>query len=259
LTVSEKEISVMCYSYGADKVQYDKLAQKNEGLQNSVVELLKDGSFDLKLCQYCIVDSYVAKYQIQELFSALNNAKFSPDINVVAADNFEAIEEYLDGNEVKNPIYNWQLNSKGISAKMPIIGKENAEIVMLNSCFYTTIKENQAYFIRTITNMPSKGSYNFNYGDKIFSAVLEDANTYYSVKNNVLTVKLMAKLATYRGMTSGKNNREEFIQLAQQTIKREIEAIYEDDGLVEQYNLFWYKKVKEFDTEKGIDVDVTIV
>lgn len=258
LTITQQEISVIYYNYSTHEVQYDKVSKENAGIQNTIVDILKNDRYDLKLCQYCIVDEAIAKEQLTEVFSALNNSKFSPDINLVCTDNFINIEKYLQQTLIKNPIYNFDYRSNTINATLPLKKSENSKIIISDGKKNKIINETQYTILDILTNQSNSYRYNFYEKNQALSADLENATTSYGVKNNTLCIDIFARLVAYRGMSSGDKIKNDFLQILKKSIDSQVRGIYKQEILTDQYNLFWYNQVKPFSKEKEIKITINI-
>ncbi|MEG0091325.1 MAG: hypothetical protein RSA20_05860 [Oscillospiraceae bacterium] len=256
LSVTEREISAVCYSYKEEKGQYETISVKNEGIQDTLLKILEGDSYDLKLCQTCIVDEKIAQNQASEVFAALNSAKFTPDISVVCAQDFSNMEKYLEKPAIKNHIYNWRLNQEKVSATIPIIEQGEGTIVILDGEAKGIAGEGQTTLLNILTGKTGSESYNFNYEGREYSAILENISTYYGKKNGGLCVSITAKLAVYRGMSGGKENRKKFIELVKWDMEKEIMNIYKSADMTRRYNLRWYEKVDP--RLEGSDVEIKI-
>lgn len=258
LSITEDEISMLVYNYAGEKVQYDTISKKNDGIQNTIIDILKKEKFDLKLCQYCFIDEATADNKAKEVFLALNSAKFSPDINLVATNDFEDMERHLGEDLIKNPIYNFTYDKGEINGTIPLENATKSEIIIKNSKKQIVINETQLVLLNILTNKTSKHRYNFFYGGQSYSADLENATTSYGAQNNTLDVEIFTRLVSYKGMSVGQKEKREFETIMRQSMEEEAEKIFKNTDLTEEYNLFWYNNVKSIATDGKVSVKIQI-
>ncbi|MEG2082698.1 MAG: hypothetical protein RR011_05670, partial [Oscillospiraceae bacterium] len=74
-----------------------------------------------------------------------------------------------------------------------------------------------------------------------------------------LCVSITAKLAVYRGMSGGKENRKKFIELVKWDMEKEIMSIYNSADMTRRYNLRWYEKVDPRLEDSDVEIKINIL
>lgn len=254
VTVDRDYISLYYYDYSQEKPSYLKAEKANSGIENTLVELLNESRYDLKLCKYAICDGETVRYGMQSLYTALMDARFSPDIIVAEGDTTQDAEKYIDSDQKKYPLYSCKA-AEGITAVV-----ENYDLgiknMVVNSQLYTTLGTEQSVVFDMLTANIKSGSYSFKSNDSSFSAVLEGISVFYSVENGKLNINICASLKSYKGMAADKQSKAEFVDLLQKSIEKNALQLINDKTLAESFDLLWYGKVKPFDS---VAINVKII
>ncbi len=249
ITVDKDNISLYYYDYSQEKPTYLIEEKKNSGIENTIVDLLSENEYDLKLCKYAVCDADIISEEADLVYKALIETKFSPDICILEGDTKSDGEKYIEQKDKYYPIYSYKVSNDKITG---VVEKadENIKNVIIDSRFYKTLESEESFVFDVLNNNVKKGIYTFEYKDDKMSAVMENISTYYCADNNILDISIYANLKSYKGMASGKEKKRIFADILQENLKRNAENILKDKQIAEGFDLLWYRKVENFDEIK---------
>jgi len=254
ITVDGDNISLYYYDYSQDKPTYLKEEKKNNGIKNTLVELLSENEYDLKLCKYAVCDTEVVMEETDIVYKTLIDAKFSPDICILEGDTKTDGEKYIEQKNKNYPVYSYKVSDAGITG---VVEKadENIKNIIINSRNYKTLGREESFVFDLLGNNVKNGTYVFEHKENIMSAVLERISTFCYEDNNILNITLSAELKSYKGMAAGKDNKEDFIGILQNNLHNKAEEILQDKYIKDSFSLLWYKKAENFDAIK-INIEI---
>lgn len=245
LLADKEKIAVYYYDFSAEKPTYLKEEKVNNGIKNTLIELLAENDYDLKLCKYAVVSEDVIKNDINELFFALTDARFAPDIVILQGDTEADAEKYMELEKDNYPIYDYNFDNGLIDAAVEMADSDEKNIIIDNN-LYKKINDRQSFVLDMLCNKVKGGEYIFQQGNKNLSANLDRINTYYSVKNGVLKISITAVVKSYKGLPSDKKYKQQLSDLLKTDIKSNAESLLKDSLIAENLNLLWFRQVKEF-------------
>lgn len=254
LLADREKISVYYYDFSAENPTYLKEEKENNGIKNTLTELLSENDYDLKLCKYAVVSEDIIKNNINELFFALTDTRFAPDIVILQGDTQADAEKYMELKKDNYPIYNYNFDNGLIDAIVETADGGEKNVIVDNS-LYKKLDEQQAFVLDMLCNKVKNGEYIFEYENENLSANLDMINTYYSVSNNVLKISINAVIKNYKGLPADKKYKQQISELLKSDIKSNAEILMKDSFIAENLNLLWFKDVKEFNKIK-IEVNV---
>ncbi|MBE6887382.1 MAG: hypothetical protein E7484_03060 [Ruminococcaceae bacterium] len=254
VTVNKENISFYYYDFKAEKPSFVIEQKQNTGIENTMTDILSENDYNLKLCSFVVCDKAVVEDNIGELVSALFNSRFSPDVSVVAGNTEEDCEKYTYMQNGKYPLHSYNMSKEALNGVV-----ENAEThekyVIYNSKTVRTLDDRKSFAVDAAGNAVTKGVYTFDNQGKTLTANLENINTFYSTENGMVNVTLSAILKNYKGMPANKESKQQFINLLEYNLDKDIRDIYEDSILTECLNLDWFRKA--YNTDK-IKVNIII-
>ena len=254
VTIDDENITIYCYDYSEEKPSYKKEQTKNNGIENTLIEILSRDKYNLKLCRYVVCDENIVDNEINSVFSALIESKFSPDISVIKG-NVNDGEKYIETINDLYPIYSYDVTDNKINGVVKDADTgENGIIV--DSSLYKILNKEQSFIFDILKGNIKNGIYLFKKDDKNFMAELERISVYNTVVNGVLNVNIFVNVKSYKGMTADVAGKKEFEIYLENSIKENAERIYNDKVIAEEFNLLWYSKIDEFN---NIKINVCII
>ena len=158
VTIDKEYISLYYYDYSSEKTAYTVQKTKNNGIRNSMTELLSEHSYDLKLCQYAVCSEDVVKDEIKDVFLALTNSKFSPYISIIVGDTVNNCEKYIEYQAGNSPLYTYSINSDMICGIVEVPDKK--EKILVNSgADYVKVAADNSFIIDLLSGKISEGVY----------------------------------------------------------------------------------------------------
>lgn len=254
ITIDKEQITLYYYDYTSDTPSYLKESIVNTGIENSITELLYTAEYDLKLCEYAVCDSYIIQNSVPELFYGLINSKFSPNIKIIEGDLSDNNEKYINLKNIYFPVYSYYINDNKINAVIDNAESKEKNIIINNS-YYKKISEEESFLLDILLADIKEGFYNFKSGEKNYSAELENIDVICSNKNNMAYVNINAVLKSYKGLSSGKEEKSLMTDIIKNSIENNMYNILADQVMTDNLNLSWFKKL--YNTE-AIKVTVNI-
>ncbi len=255
LTINQSKISIYYYDYSKDEVGYLKEEREYTDIGNSLTDILSEKDYELKLCQYAVVEDEVIHNKLNELFFSLTNSKFSSDIAIIETENFEDIEKYIDLKQRNYPIYTYWINENTVSGVIENPDTMEKDIIIANNV-YKTLTPQQSFIFDAINKKVKKGIYFFEEDEKKYSINLDNIDIYYYVKDEVIYMNFSCNIKNYKGAPSGQKNKSELINLAKKNLQEVITSIISDDIIRDKFNLLWYRQVEYFDSVSiNINID----
>lgn len=243
------KISLYYYDFTKDKPEYSKAEKTNKGIEDTLVEMLSENNYDLKLCKYAVIDKDIINNKSKEIFCALTNAKFSPDIVILAGNVNDNPEKIIETDKSNYPIYNYIYKNGNLDAIIEDSEKMEKNII-INNKFYKKLDRNQSFAMDVINNVTNNGVYKFYSDNKILSAELSGITTFCSVDKNILNINVNALLKSYKGMPSGIESKQKISNMIEDDLEKNIKSLIDDKLICDRFNLLWYRKVKNFEKIK---------
>jgi len=250
---SEK-VSLYYYDFSAEKPTYLKEEKDNNGLKNTLTEMLAENDYDLKLCKYAVVSEDIIN-NINELYFALTDTRFAPDIVVLKGDTNKTAEEYIELKKDRYPLYNYRYRDESTSCIVENAEDEEKNII-INNMLYKTLNRQQGFCIDILADNSNTGVYYFVKDEKNYSAELSGINTFHSVRDNILYININAVLKSYKGMPSDKNCKKQMEKMLAEDIRYNIKSLLSDKTITEKFDILWYKNVENFEK---ININVNII
>lgn len=254
ITIDEEKISLYYYDYSEEEPSYIVKEKENNGIENTVTELLSEADYDLKLCKYAVCNEYIVENEAEKVFFALTNAKFSPDIAVLEGDTGAGAEKYITMENTGYPVYNFQIKDDKITGIIENAdnGKKN---IIMESEFYKELDEKHSILADILSGSIKRCIYVFENENKMLSANLENISLHGYVENECLNINITAWLKSYKGMSADKEEKKKIAELLRNDMKNNIQEILEDKQIVKVLNVLWYEKLYSFDEIKT-EVDI---
>ncbi len=249
LSVDQNYVSVYYYDYSKKEVEYLKEEKEYGDIGNALTEILGEEKYDLKLCQYAVVDSDVVENHLKELFFALTNSKFSPDISIIEVENIYKAEEYIKHKMLNYPVYTYKINQDTISGIVDNPDTKEKHIIISDK-IYKTLTPQQSFVFDIINKKMNNGIYSFEENEKKYAVNLENIDVFYYVKDRTLYMQFSANIKSYKGAPSGEPNKSELRNIVVKSMRENIQSLLEDNVIEENFNLLWYRNVNEFDNIK---------
>lgn len=251
ITIDKENVALYYYDYSAEKPSYLVEQVPNNGIENSMTELLSQNNYDLKLCQFAVCDEQVITSDINGIFFALTNSKFSPHISVVTGEKTDDFEKYIDYPIGSYPLFTYTVEDNNITGIVENVDTKTKKMIIKDN-IYTEISADKSFVLDILTGKTKNGIYTFENNDKKFSAVLQNLNSYCYVKNGILNVRITGIIQSYKGMASNENAKTNFEYLLNNHIKNNAELLFNDSMIAESMNLLWYKNISAFNSVKII-------
>lgn len=254
ITVNKDDITLYYYDYSLDKPGYSLQTKENTGIQNTLVQLLSENIYDLKLCRYAVCEKDIIEDNIDELVSGLINSKFSTDTVVIQGDTTAAPEKYIQIKNSGYPIYSYYLENGKVNGVAENPDEQNKNII-IQGRLYRVLSPQSSFAMDIIKNNIKKGTYTFKHVADDFSAQLENISVFYSVKNDVAYITVNALLKSYKGMPSNTTDKHTFVSYTQKSLEEDIRTLFDDVYMAEKLKLDWFEKLGDF---SSIDIAVEI-
>ena len=254
ITVDKENVVIYYYDFSTEQISYKKHEQKNENLEKTLTNMLSENKYDLKLCRYAVAEKEIIENNIIDLFYALTNNRFSPDIVIIEGDTKNA-EKYIDDVKYKYPLYNYQIkHNDKICAVIENAETETRNIIIDND-LYKTINREQSFVLDLLNGVLAEGQYIFEKDNKVLLAQIENANVFYFMKDNILNIKINANLKTYKGLPASDNDKKQFITYLKENLKTNAVLLLNDKYIADNLNLLWYKQLNNFN-DLNIEVNI---
>ena len=249
ITADREKVAVYYYDYTKEEVSYKKEEKDNNGIKDTLTDILSENNYDLKLCKFAVTDEYTVENEIDTLFFALTNSKFSPDIAIIQGDTKEDPLEYIGLDKNTYPIYSYRTDGTSISGVVEKAASREKNII-INNDLYTVMDENASFILDVMNGSAKRGVYNFRYKENNTSIYLERISVFYSVNSDILHIDISADLKNYKGAAAGEEEKKNVILSAQNHMEKEAEKILQDDNLCDIFGLLWYRNVENFEKIK---------
>jgi len=254
LTISDDKISIYYYDYSADKPSYNVAEKENTGIENTLVQLLSDHEYDLKMCRYVVCDSNIIENNIEELFNGLVNSKFSMDTVIIQGDTDAEPEKYTELKKYSYPIYSYYVENGKING-IAENATDNTKNVIADSKLHTILTQQQSFAFDIIKNNIDNGTYVFEHNGVQLSANLENITVFCTVKNDTAHITVDAMLKSFKGMPSNKTSKQQFMEIAQNSIKNNIIYLLDDRCMTENLKLNWFDNLGSCN---AVDIQVNL-
>ncbi len=225
ITIDKQNISLYYYDYSQEKPAYIVEKVNNNGISDSLTELLAENSYDLKLCQYAVCSEDIIKEEINEVFYALMNCKFSPYISLIVGDTKENSTKYIEYPTGKHPLYTYSINNNKISGIVEV-PDENEKIIIVDNHADNVFSRNKSFVFDLLTGKIKEGIYCFEKDEKTYSANLEKLSVFYSADKDVLNINISGIIQEYKGLPAGSDAKESFKNLIIHDIQKQITELF---------------------------------
>ena len=247
LTVDQSKVSIYYYDYSKEEVDYLKEEREYTDIGNVLTDILSEEDYELKLCQYVVVEKEVIHNKLNELFFSLTNSKFSPDIAIIETENPEDIKKYIDLKQRNYPIYTYCIDGNTISGVIENPDTMEKDIIISDNV-YKILTPQQSFIFDIINKKINKGIYFFENEGKKYSINFDNLDVYCYVKDDILYMNFSGNIKNYKGAPSGDKDKKKLIELAQKNIQEVVSSIISDDIIAEKFNILWYRQVDYFDS-----------
>ena len=255
ITVDREKISVYYSDFSDKKPAYIKVEKENKGIKNTLTDILSEDDYDLKLCRFAVVNSDIADNSMNELFFALTDNRFAPDIIILEGDTNLKADEYQKINKSLYPVYNYNIKNGSLSGIVEQLeGKEKK--IIINDKLYKKLNEQQGFVFDVLNNSIKNEMYVIENNGEIYSAELENINRCYSVTKDTLCINITATIKSYKGAPSNVTDKERIEKLVEADIKKNAGELLRDKTITENFNLLLNEKTDDF---KKIEIDVNII
>lgn len=255
ITIDRDSVKLHYYDYSKDDPSFLVEEKHNSGVENTLVELLSEAEYDLKLCQYAVCSSDMVKNSTAEIYSALINTKFSPDITIIVGDTADKAETYTKMKTGDYPLYTYKEDYKGITGVVENYDKKEKEII-ISSRYYKTLDDRSSFVFDVLSGNIKNGVYAFERNGENISVTLENIMVFHSAEKDMLKINITARLKSYKGLPADEINKSKAALYAQADIAATARALTDDAYLAENLNLLWYGKTANFD---GVKINVKII
>lgn len=242
ITIDKENISLYYYDYSTEKPTYKKEEKENKGIEGTIVELLAEADYDLKLCRYAICDNETIQNQVNEVFNALTNTRFSPDISIMAGNTNDNPEKYISAENKGYPIYNFRRKGDKITGIIEHADTDEKNMI-ISSEYYTTLNNRQGIIFDVITDNLNSCDYVFADKNKTYSAKLENISVYFYTNGVNTNVDIYTNVKSYKGMPADDKYKDEFIKLLSYDIEKTAESLFSDKPIAEEFGLLWHKNL----------------
>ena len=249
ITIDQEQITLYYYDYMSDNTSYLKESIVNTGIENSITELLFTAEYDLKLCEYVVCDNYTIRNNVPELFYCLMNSKFSPNIKIIEGDLSDNNEKYINLKNINFPVYSYCINDNKMNAVIDNADSKEKNII-INNAYYKKIPAEESFLLDILLADIKEGFYNFKSDGKKYSAELENINVICSNKNNMAYVNINAVLKSYKGLSSGKEEKSLMTNIIKNSIENNLDNLLSDHVMTDNLNLLWFKKLYNAESVK---------
>ena len=254
ITVNSDKIAVYYYDFSKEEVTYLKEEKVNTGIKNTLVSMLSEADYDLKLCRYAVVSDEIIHNKIKELYFALTDNRFAPDIIILEGKTNLEPEEYKKTDEYAYPLYNYSVKNNMISCAVEKLDNNEKSIVIDNS-FYRLLNRQQSFAFDILSRTKKQGTYVWENNETELSAELDKINTFYSVENRTLYINITAVIKSYKGMQAGSEYKKIIKDLIEKDICNNVTEMLEDKIMTNKFNLLLYEKSEHYDK---INVNVNV-
>ena len=255
ITADRDKIAVYYYDFSGEAPAYLKEEKDNNGIKNTLVQILSESDYDLKLCRYAVVSSEIIRNNINELFFSLTDCRFAPDIIIVEGETEISPEEYEKNDKHTYPLYNYSVNDNMITC---VVEKadNNEKNIIIEGGLYKQLDEQQSFAFDILSRTKKQGIYKFEKNGEVFSAELKNINTFNYIKNNTLYINVTAFMKSYKGMPAGEEAKKILETMIEKDIYKNIAELLEDKILTEKFNLMLYGDLENY---KDINVNINII
>ena len=254
LTINEENITLYYYDYSKDKPVYLTETMVNTGIENTLTDLLSIAEYDLKLCEYAVCSEDVIENNMTELFEGLINSKFSPCIVVVEGKITGDDEKYIDIEKKNYPLYTAHMTEAGVTSIVENADNYEKKIIT-DGVLYKTLYQQESFVLDVLGGKIKQGTYIFESAGKKYAVKLENIKLNYSFDGNNLNLKIDAVLKSYKGLSSNKEDKKLISEMAERSIKKNADNIFNDALLTDKFKLLWYKAINDVNQ---INVSVNI-
>ena len=245
ITVDSDKISIYYDDFSQDNPVYLVEERINSGISNTLVKLLSEANYDLKLCRYVIVSDNILNNCINELFFALTDNRFAPDVIVLKGETNLSAEKYEKADKLTYPLYNYKTENDMISCVVEQLDN-NEKIIIIDNKIYKQLDGQQSFVFDILSKRIKNGIYVFESNNEVLSAELEMIDVYYYVKNDILYINVTAVMKGYKGASSKDNDKKAVEKDVEESISSYIEELLNDAIITEKFNLLWYNKINHF-------------
>ncbi|MBR2028899.1 MAG: hypothetical protein IKA10_07950 [Oscillospiraceae bacterium] len=255
VTADSDKIAVYYYDFSKEEPGYIREEKENKGIKDTLVQILSEEDYNLKLCKYAVVSKDITGDSINELFFGLTDCRFAPDIIILEGETNLDPEEYEKADRYAYPLYNYKVKETLVTGTVEKLNGNEKNIIIAGK-LYKQLDGRQSFVFDILNRTKKQGIYVFENKGEILSAELEAINCYQFIKNNALNINITAVMKSYKGMPSEKQYKKTVEVLLEKDICKNIEDLISDEQITENFDLLW--KVKNVDYDK-ITINVNIL
>lgn len=245
ITLDKDSIALYYYNFNKED-KFLKEERENTGIKNTLIQMLSENQYDLKLCRYAIITSDITN-DINELFFALTDSRFAPDIIILEGETNLDAEEYIKADNTSYPLYNYKINNNLISCVIEKFN-ENEKNIVINNKVYKKLYEQQSAVFDILDKSEKHLTYVFESDGKKISAELDNINTFYYIKANTVGINITATMKSYKGMAAGEGEKRLVKELLEKDIKQNVIELISDKTIAETFNLLWYSNIENIES-----------
>ena len=255
IVADDKKIAVYYYDFSSEEETSIKEEYLNMGIENTLVDMLSDHEYNLKLCRYIVVDEEYLQNNIREIYFALTDCRFAPDIVILAGDTNLEFAEYLNTDKRYYPIYNYKFYNDDICGVVERLNG-NGKILIYNDRVIQKIDDKTSLIFDILNNIAKTVVYTFEYQDSLISAKLDNIKTFQYTDRDTLNISVTAIMKNYKGMAADIERREYLKQLLEEDIHKQAQTLLQDTFLAEKFGLVWCGKTSDY---KNVNINVNII
>lgn len=251
----------ICYDYSEKEIAYKFVENEAYNINNAVIGLLNKDNFDLKLCEYLILQDSIAEEKLNEVFSVVNSAKFSQGLNLICIKTNKALEKIFISENIENPLCDFIFKDQKVTAQIPMLDGVNYNeinrILIIDNKMYKKLNMQECIVLDMLVQKSKQAKYKFYLDEKEMMANISDIKVVFSDDNAQMTVNIFAQLNSYHGLEAGQKGRKKFIDLFKKELSKTVLSIYNDKVIKDVYHLDWYKKMNNLKSEDiAINIEI---
>lgn len=236
ITIDDAKIAVYYDDFSKENPEYVVEERKNNGISNTLVRLLSEADYDLKLCKFAVVSKDILDSNINELFFALTDSRFAPDIVILEGETDLSPKEYEKIDKLSYPLYNYKIQNNAISCVVERVN-DNEKNIIIDNKIYKRLTEQQSFVFDILSQTIKNGRYIFECNNEILSVELDKIKVYYYVKNDTVHINITAVMKNYKGASSNKNDKKSVEKMVEHNISKRIKELLYDTLITTNFNL----------------------
>ena len=249
-------ISMLYYDFTRPEESYTTVTYCDADIYSLAGKVMGDGNYNFRLCDAVYFSNDFCSETINRAIYLVNSMRVSPSADVLFYTGENVF--FAGENKIYSPLYDLSVKDNKITADIPLVdsgGRHLGTVVIKNGAVVQFLTRREQLVLGMVMNTVDECGFTFHDGN--LWAYIENINTAFHIKNNILNVVINMTVKERKGMSNSIETKHISDMLMAKEISNTVYELFDDIGLQYNYNLHWYclQKGRQCD---GIKVTVNI-